>query len=119
MRESGTRPDIVIGWMAINPLGKTIQERNKLFRGEISSEELKRTRDKWRAPLRTEISNVITNIRYYCLDGCGHPHSAEWFAADSDEEAVTQIEADHPDGKCEIWQGTRLVAKTKPKRLQA
>lgn len=57
------------------------------------------------------------NYRYYCLDGFGHLHSAEWFGADSDEEAVSQIKAKHPDGKCEIWLGTRLVAKTDANRL--
>lgn len=57
--------------------------------------------------------------RYYCLDSSGHLHSAEWFEADSDEDAVSQIEALHPDALCEIWQGQRLVATLSPKRLQA
>ena len=57
--------------------------------------------------------------RYYCLDRTGRLHSAEWFKADSDEEAIAQIEAKHPDALCEIWQGKRLVAKLSPRRLQA
>lgn len=52
----------------------------------------------------------LENYRYYCLDGTGHLHSAEWFSAQSDEEAIAQIRARHPDAKCEIWQGKRLVA---------
>lgn len=59
------------------------------------------------------------SYRYYCLDRVGHLHSAEWFEADSDEAAVAQIEAKHPDGMSEIWQGKRLVAKIEPRRLQA
>ena len=59
------------------------------------------------------------NYRYYCLDSIGHLYGAEWFHADSDEDAVAQIEAKHPDGLCEIWQGKRFVAKVSPKRLQA
>ena len=59
------------------------------------------------------------SYRYYCLDGTGHLHSAEWFKAENDEDAVAQIEAKHPDGTCEIWQGRRLVAKLSPRRLQA
>lgn len=59
------------------------------------------------------------NYRYYCLDGRGHLHSAEWFEAESDEHAISQIEAKHPDGTREIWQGKRLVAKLSPIRLQA
>lgn len=46
-------------------------------------------------------------------------HSAEWFHAETDEDAVAQIEAKRPDGTCEIWQGRRLVAKVSPMRLQA
>jgi hypothetical protein len=59
------------------------------------------------------------NYRYYCLDSTGHLYGAEWFHADSDEAAVALIEARHPDGFCEIWEGRRLVAKVSPERLQA
>lgn len=57
------------------------------------------------------------NYRYYCLDGAGHLHDAAWFYADNDEDAITQIEAKHPDAKCEIWQSKRLVAKLLPQGL--
>ena len=57
--------------------------------------------------------------RYYCLDGVGHLHSAEWFEAANDEDAVAQVEAMHPNSLCEIWRGDRLVARVSPKRLQA
>jgi hypothetical protein len=59
------------------------------------------------------------SYRYYCLDSSGHLHSAEWFEADSDADAIAQVEALHPDALCEIWHGQRLVAKLSPKRLQA
>jgi hypothetical protein len=59
------------------------------------------------------------NYRYYCLDGAGHLHSAEWFAAESEADAIAQIETKHPDAICEIWQGKRLVAKLSPKRRSA
>ena len=49
--------------------------------------------------------------RYYGLDGVGHPHLAEWFDTENDEKAVGLIEQLHPDERCEIWQGARLVAK--------
>ncbi len=57
------------------------------------------------------------NYRYYCLDGAGHLHDAAWFYAESDEVAIRKIEAKHPDARCEIWRGTRLVAKLAPQRL--
>ena len=60
-----------------------------------------------------------TTYRYYHLDGVGHLHGAEWFEADSDEDAIAQVEIMLPDCQCEIWQGARLVAKLSPDRLQA
>lgn len=57
--------------------------------------------------------------RDYCLDDRGRLHSAEWFEAASDEDAIAQVEARHPDSLCEIWQGQRLVAKLLATRLQA
>lgn len=62
---------------------------------------------------------TLENYRYYCLDGAGHLHDAEWFYAESDDEATAQIEARHPNSKCEIWQGKRLVASIAPRRLEA
>ncbi len=59
------------------------------------------------------------NYRYYCLDSTGQLHSAEWFDADTDEEAIAQIAVKHPDARCEIWQGKRLVATLSPMRLSA
>jgi hypothetical protein len=52
--------------------------------------------------------------RYYHLDGAGHLHDAEWFEAENDEDAIAQISSKHPDSKCEIWRGTRLVASLSP-----
>lgn len=51
------------------------------------------------------------NYRYYCLDGTGHLHGTEWISAASDEDAISQVKAKHPDGQCEIWAGQRLVAQ--------
>jgi hypothetical protein len=60
-----------------------------------------------------------TAYRYYCLDSAGRLHSAEWFDAGSDEDAVAQIEAKHADATCEIWHDQRLVAKLLPRQLSA
>jgi hypothetical protein len=35
----------------------------------------------------------MQSYRYYCLDGAGKLHSAEWFGAASDEKAVEFIRA--------------------------
>lgn len=59
------------------------------------------------------------NYRYYCLDGTGRLHNAAWFYAENDADAIKQIEDKHPDSKCEIWLGKRLVAKLSPQRLGA
>ena len=54
------------------------------------------------------------NYRYYHLDGDGRLHFAEWFSAARDEDAIEQVRVNHPDSKCEIWRGNRLVAKLSP-----
>ena len=65
------------------------------------------------------VSMSSEDCRYYCLDTVGHRHDAAWFHAGTDEEAISQIEAKHPDATCEIWQAKRLVAKLSPRRLSA
>ncbi len=59
---------------------------------------------------------ALESYRYYCLNGVGHLQSAEWFEAESDENAIAQIAALHPEELCEIWQGDRLVAELSPTR---
>ena len=60
-----------------------------------------------------------SSYRFYCLDGSGQLHNAELFQAESDADAIAQIEAKHSDALCEIWQGQRLVAKLSPRSAQA
>lgn len=70
------------------------------------------TESNWKAP--AAIGSTVMpseNYRYYCLDGSGHLHGTEWISVASDEDAVAQVQAKHPDGKFEIWQGQRLVAQ--------
>ena len=57
--------------------------------------------------------------RYYRLDSMGSVHLADWIDAEKDDDAIAFVETTHPDSKCEIWQGTRLVATTSPIRRQA
>ena len=71
------------------------------------------------SPLRRSTRNVPQTYRYYCLDGIGNLHLAEWFDAENDERAAALIEEMQPNGRSEIWQGKRLVAKLSPRRLQA
>lgn len=59
------------------------------------------------------------DYRYYCLDGSGHLHETEWFQAANDEDAIAQISAKHPDSKCEIWRGSRMVGSLPSELLRA
>jgi hypothetical protein len=59
------------------------------------------------------------DYRFYCLDAAGRLHDAEWFAATSDQDAIEQIQSKHPDSKCEVWHGARLVASISPAQLRA
>jgi hypothetical protein len=61
----------------------------------------------------------LKSYRYYCLDSTGRLHDAAWFDAKNDEEAIAKIRTQHPNDRCEIWQGKRLVATISPERLSA
>lgn len=57
----------------------------------------------------------MTGYRLYCLDGANKVTSAEWIDADDDKAAI-EVAKELMDGQeCEIWQGTRLVAR-RPRR---
>jgi len=56
------------------------------------------------------------NYRSYSWDAAGNLFEAAWFAAASDQDATRQIEAKYPKSKCEVWQGSRLVASIFPRR---
>jgi hypothetical protein len=50
--------------------------------------------------------------RIFCLDGAGRISFAEEIFADDDEEAIAKTrELKRNTLKCEVWSGTRLVAK--------
>lgn len=54
----------------------------------------------------------MSSYRLYCLDGDGRISLADWIDASDDEDAVRQAHVLKLHSlKCEIWQGTRLVAK--------
>jgi hypothetical protein len=53
----------------------------------------------------------VTGYRLYCLDGANKVTSAEWIDADDDKAAI-EVAKELMDGQeCEIWQGTRLIAR--------
>jgi len=52
--------------------------------------------------------------RFYCLEGTGQLHGVEEISGESDEDAVAQVAAKHPNAKWELWQERRLVAKSDP-----
>jgi hypothetical protein len=62
---------------------------------------------------------MSSNYRYYCLDSAGRLHDARWLQAESDDAAIGLVEERHPDSRCEIWHGRRLVASLSPKQQSA
>lgn len=66
-----------------------------------------------------ELTLFQDGYRYYRLDKGGCLHNAEWLNAETDGEALAQVERRHPSERCEIWQGRRLVAELSPTLLQA
>lgn len=58
----------------------------------------------------------MTDYRLYGLDGVDRVASGEWFEADDDDDAV-EVARQMMDGHdCELWQGSRLVARIRRER---
>ena len=57
-----------------------------------------------------------TVYRVYCYDGSNMTLTGDLIQAASDEEAIAKAEARAFGSKCEIWQGTRLVAELQGER---
>ena len=58
----------------------------------------------------------MTDYRLYGLDGVDRVASGDWFEADDDDDAV-EVARQMMDGHdCELWQGSRLVARIRRER---
>ena len=53
----------------------------------------------------------VASYRLYGLDGVRKVDSAEWIEADDDRAAIAAAMERYGDGRCEVWQGQRLVAR--------
>ena len=49
--------------------------------------------------------------RLYRLDGAGKFYGGDWFAADSDEQAVAYATEKKLAMNCEVWERDRFVAR--------
>ena len=62
----------------------------------------------------------MTTCRLYCLDGSGRIDLADWFEAQSDEDAVAVARAMKANARrCELWKRNRLVASLDMAQLTA
>ena len=53
----------------------------------------------------------MPSYRLYRLDGAGKITTGEWIEAEQDEDAVRAASARAGEGKHELWDGRRLVAR--------
>jgi hypothetical protein len=53
----------------------------------------------------------MASYRLYRLDGVRMVASGEWIEADDDLAAIEAAKEKFDGGRCEIWQGSRLVAR--------
>lgn len=60
---------------------------------------------------RVRILRRMASYRLYGLDGVSKVASGEWVEAGTDQEAIEAARKMFDDGHCEIWQGSRLVAR--------
>jgi hypothetical protein len=65
------------------------------------------------------VSAPLKTYRVYCYDGARNIVTADWIEAASDEEAIAEARAKGFGSKCEIWEGSRLVAALDAGRRQA
>ena len=57
--------------------------------------------------------------RAYYFDAKQRILTADWVKADTDEQALADVQAGEFGTKCEIWDGQRLVAQLEAERRQA
>jgi hypothetical protein len=56
--------------------------------------------------------NAPSEYRLYCLDALGRISMAEWIDAENDQDAIQQAQLLKRDAmKCEVWIGSRLIAR--------
>jgi hypothetical protein len=53
----------------------------------------------------------MLTYRVYCIGEPGEIIASHWVTAKSDEEAVAAVREEHPNSRCELWLGERLVAE--------
>ena len=58
----------------------------------------------------------VVDYRLYGLDGVNKVVSAEWLKADDDDQAVEVAKTMMDGHDCELWQGSRLVARIPDER---
>jgi len=52
--------------------------------------------------------------RLYCLNDDENVVESHWIEAVSEDEAIENVKKNHPNSRCEIWLGKRLVAEIRP-----
>ena len=57
------------------------------------------------------MGRYVADYRLYCLDGANKVASAEWIDAEDDNAAIKVAQTMFDGYECELWQGTRLIAR--------
>jgi hypothetical protein len=61
--------------------------------------------------LAAQTFGFVKVVDYRLLDGVRRIASAEWFDADDDDKAIEVAKSMMDGHDCELWQGSRLVAR--------
>ena len=59
-------------------------------------------------------SQAMAMYRLYCLNDDENVVESHWIEAVSEDEAIENVKKNHPNSRCEIWLGKRLVAEIRP-----
>jgi hypothetical protein len=57
----------------------------------------------------------MPDYKVYCIDGAGKAAQSGWIDAKNDDEALAFVRARRLSGRCEVWDGNRLVADVAPR----
>lgn len=92
-----------------------IRHRNGVMEGiAVPSLSAAATGREWRVLAvwcGVRMSSLLKTYRIYCYDAAMKTVSSDLIEAASDEDAVARAEAAGFGSKCEIWEGSRLVAQ--------
>jgi len=94
-----------------NPIGWVLPCRRLAFFDETEAADQRCKHETSHLRQQTFGFEKLAGYRLYGLDGVDKVASGEWIDADDDDQAIEAAKYRFDGSPCEIWQGSRLVAR--------